>query len=125
MKIHVKERGTATISNPQKGIFHRLLRKSNGHNNNSVQYLNMLKIAHTAIYICLLLILNMVLLVQIYKCYDRYTQGPTYIETKIVPQRKALFPAITICAVRGGYKSDVLKVETLLLLHYFKHFLLL
>ena len=84
MKIHVKERGTAIITNPQKGIFHRILRKSNGHNNNSVQYLNMLKIAHTAIYICLLLILNMVLLVQIYKCYDRYTQGPTYIETKIV-----------------------------------------
>ena len=113
MKIYVKERRKSTSDNSQKGIFHSLLRKSNGRNNNSFQYLNMLKIAHTSIYICLLLILNMVLLVQIYKCYDRYIQVPTYIETKIVPQRKALFPAITICAVRGGYKSEVLKVKKL------------
>ena len=114
MKIYVKGRNSLGTSNQTKGFFGSILRKSNKYGNDSLRCINLLKLTHTSIYIALLLLLNMVLLVQIYKCYDRYVKGPTYVETKIVPQQNALFPHITFCAVRGGYKADVLEVNQLL-----------
>ena len=111
MKIYVKERRSAERKRTASGFFGSILRKSDGSSNGSFRFINALKTLHTSIYITLLLVLNIVLLVQIYKCFDRYMKGPTYVETKIVSQNKALFPAITFCAVRGGYKTAVLKVS--------------
>ena len=113
MKIYVKERRSAGQKTSAKGFFGSILRNSDGSNDGSFRFINALKVVHTSIYITLLLVLNMVLLVQIYKCFDRYMKGPTYVETKIVSQNKALFPAITFCAVRGGYKAPVLKVSSI------------
>ena len=74
--------------------------------------INHARAVHNLIYIFIFLVLNIILLAQIGKCYDRYMRGPTYVDTKIVPQKKALFPAMTICAVKGGYKHDVLAVKS-------------
>jgi hypothetical protein len=54
--------------------------------------------------------LNLLLLLQIYRCYDLFNRGYTYIETKVVPQTKVLFPAVTICPGAYGYKLDVFEV---------------
>ena len=69
-----------------------------------------LKITQKAVYILVLLILILLLIVQIASCVEHYMIGPTYIETKIAPQHKALFPAMTICPL-VGYKEDVLQVR--------------
>ena len=69
-----------------------------------------LKIVQKAIYILALFILILILIVQIYNCILKFMMGPTYVETKIAPQNKALFPAMTICPVTAGYKEGVLKV---------------
>ena len=113
MKIHVKERRSSGRKRSAQGFFGSILRTSDGSSDGSFRFINALKIMHTSIYIILLLVLNIVLLVQIYKCFDRYMKGPTYVETKIVSQNKALFPATTFCAVKGGYKSSVLKVRSI------------
>ena len=76
-------------------------------NENSIKYL---KVAKNLVYFSVLLILIFILVVQIAGCIETYILHPTYVETKIVAQRKALFPAMTICPVSKGYKEDVLKV---------------
>ena len=117
-KVIVKEKNPIERRNSTNSFFASTLKNFKDHGSYSFQCINFLKIAHTSIYIALLLLLNMVLLVQIYKCYDRFMKGPTYVETKMVPQQKALFPSITFCAVRGGYKADVLEVQQILYLLY-------
>ena len=69
-----------------------------------------LKGTQKSIYILGLLSLSLVLLVQIYNCLLHYANEPTYVETKIAPQDKALFPAMTICAQNNRYNEDTLKV---------------
>ena len=76
-------------------------------NENSVKYLT---VAENLVYFTVLLILIFILVVQIAGCIETYILHPTYFETKIVAQRKALFPAMTICSVSNGYKEDILKV---------------
>ena len=61
-------------------------------------------------YIFVLFILAIILVVQITACIVKFFNYPTYIETRIVPQDEALFPALTICPVADGYKEDVLQV---------------
>ena len=39
-----------------------------------------------------------------------YIEGPTYVSTDIVPQSKAVFPAMTVCPEGGAYKKEALKV---------------
>ena len=75
-----------------------------------------MKLAQKAIYILVLFILILLLIVQIASCVEHYIIGPTYIETKIAPQHKALFPAMTICPVTAGYKANVLQVGSMYLL---------
>ena len=70
-----------------------------------------LKITQKAVYILVLFILVLILILQIAKCFQTYMKGPTYIETKIAPQHRALFPAMTICPVTAGYREDVLQVR--------------
>ena len=69
-----------------------------------------LKATQKGVYICVLFVLILLLLLQVAACIETYIKGPTYIETKVVQQNKALFPAMTICPVSNGYKADVLKV---------------
>ena len=69
-----------------------------------------LTVTNKSIYILVLLILNITLLRQIHECYIYYEKEPTYVESKITPQQKALFPAMTICPVSQGYKEEILKV---------------
>ena len=69
-----------------------------------------LKGTQKSIYILGLLSLSLVLLVQIYNCLLHYANEPTYVETKIASQNKALFPAMTICAQNNRYNEDTLKV---------------
>ena len=69
-----------------------------------------LKWAQKAIYVLVLFILILVLLGNIYSCLKHYWQEPTYVETKVAPQHKALFPAMTICPQKNGYNEQSLKV---------------
>ena len=74
-----------------------------------------LRIARKGIQVVALLILIVILLIQTHKCLAKYLSDPTYMSTKIVEQRDAEFPAMTICADSGySYKEDVLKVRHLL-----------
>ena len=59
-----------------------------------------------------LLILIFTLLYQIHSCISEFIRGPTYTETRLVQQNKALFPAMTICPKADGYKLDMLKVTS-------------
>ena len=77
---------------------------------NSKWTINCLKVTHNYIYFFILFLLNLLLLLQIYRCFDLFKRGHTYIETKVVPQTKVLFPAVTICPGTNGYKIDVLQV---------------
>ena len=69
-----------------------------------------LKVAQKSIYVLVLFTLSLILLVQIFDCVNHYLNEPTYVETKVVPQNKALFPAMTICPQSNGYNEDTLKV---------------
>jgi hypothetical protein len=93
------------------GVLPTLLEMGKPQKNNAIFYIKLLRVLHNSTYFFLLFVLNVILLLQVYKCYVHYLEGPTYVETRIVPQRKALFPEMTICAVKGGYKADVLKVD--------------
>ena len=50
-------------------------------------------------------------MLQNFRLFFRYLSRPTYIETEIVEQLKANFPALTLCAVNstgnysGGYST--------------------
>ena len=70
-----------------------------------------LKITQKAIFISVVIILVLILISQIAGCIEHYMLGPTYIETKIAPQHKTRFPAMTICPVTAGYKADILQVN--------------
>ena len=61
-------------------------------------------------YITGIIILTLVMLVEIYNCLIHYGTDPTYVEIKIAPQPKALFPALTICPQNDGYHEVTLKV---------------
>ena len=69
-----------------------------------------LKFAQKLIYVVVLFILTLILLVQICNCLVHYGNEPTYVETKVAPQHKALFPAMTICPQNNGYNEAILKV---------------
>ena len=69
-----------------------------------------LKFSHRAVFVFVLFILILVLLMQIWKCLKHYYEAPTYFETRITPQHKALFPAMTICPQNNGYNENKLRV---------------
>jgi hypothetical protein len=69
-----------------------------------------LKFAQKAIYVVVLFILTLFLLANIYSCLKHYWEAPTYVATKVAPQHKALFPAMTICPQNNGYNEENLKV---------------
>ena len=112
MKFGFVECGTIRKMKSRSVVLPTLLEIEKSPKNNEIYYIKLLKVLHNSTYFFLLFVLNIILLLQVYKCYEHYWEGPTYVETKIVPQSKALFPAMTICAVRGGYKKDVLKVNS-------------
>ena len=86
------------------------MEKDDGKEKEDESSVKCLKWAQKIIYFLVLLILTLVLLGNIYSCLSRYVEEPRYVETKIEPQNKALFPAMTICPQRGGYKEQILKV---------------
>ena len=112
MKRKVEECGTQHKIKPQSGVLPKILEIEKGPTNNRISYIKLLKVLNNLAYFFLLFVLNIILLVQVYKCCVHYLEGPTYVETKIVPQWKALFPAMTICGAGKdtNYKKDVLKV---------------
>ena len=69
-----------------------------------------MKIIQKFLYVSVLLFLCFLLAMQIANCIKTYINFPTYVETKIVPQPDAIFPAMTICPVSNGYKKEVLEV---------------
>ena len=69
-----------------------------------------LKFSQKAIYVLVLFVLTLILLLQIFNCVSHFVEEPTYVETKVAPQHKALFPAMTICPQNNGYNEDNLKV---------------
>ena len=69
-----------------------------------------LKIAQKLVYFAVLFILIFILAMQIADCVRTYIMYPTYVETKIVSQPNAIFPAMTICPVKDGYNKTVLEV---------------
>jgi hypothetical protein len=48
---------------------------------------------------------------QVIQCVRLYIVEPTYVSTHIVKQPKAEFPAITVCPLSDGVKTNVLKVS--------------
>ena len=84
--------------------------KEQQHPPNNKWSIKCLKVTHNYIYYSILVFLNLLLLLQIYRCCDLFNKGHTYIETKVVPQTEILFPAVTICPATYGYKLDVLQV---------------
>ena len=51
---------------------------------------------------------------QIWQCFQKYQQWPTYYNTTIVEQKYAPLPDITICAAENhGLKREVLKANGL------------
>ena len=66
--------------------------------------------AQKIFYVAGIIILTLVMLVEIYNCLIYYGTDPTYVEIKIAPQHKALFPAMTICPQNDGYNEVTLKV---------------
>ena len=70
-----------------------------------------MKIIQKFLYFSILIFLCFLLAMQITDCIKTYINFPTYVETKIVSQDKAIFPAMTICPVKDGYKKEVLKVR--------------
>ena len=69
-----------------------------------------LPFAQKIFYVAGIIILTLVMLVEIYNCLIYYGTDPTYVEIKIAPQHKALFPAMTICPQNDGYNEVTLKV---------------
>ena len=72
---------------------------------------NCMKIFQKCLYFSILIFLLFILAIQISDCIKTYINFPTYVETKIVTQPKAIFPAMTICPVKDGYKKEVLLVR--------------
>ena len=77
---------------------------------NSNWSIKCLKASRNSIYFFVWFILNLLLMLQVYRCYDLFSKGHTYVETKIVPQTEVTFPSMTICPETTGYKENVLKV---------------
>ena len=69
-----------------------------------------LRFAERAVYFLVLFVLTIVLLWQTWRCLSHYIEEPAYVETKVSPQHKALFPAMTICPQYNGYNEQNLKV---------------
>ena len=69
-----------------------------------------LKWAQKSISALVIFVLTLVLIVNIYGCLVHYVEEPTYVETIVTPQHKALFPAMTICPQNYGYNEQKLKV---------------
>ena len=76
-------------------------------------YIKSLKRAQKFVHLLSRLLLLIVLIFPITKCLKRWSEEGTYIDTLLVTQRNALFPATTICPVTAGYKHDVLQVVIL------------
>ena len=70
-----------------------------------------MKMIQKFLYFSILVFLCFLLAMQITDCIKTYINFPTYVETKIVSQDKAIFPAMTICPVKDGYKKEVLQVR--------------
>ena len=60
-----------------------------------------------------LFVLVVILLVQSYRCLEKYWSDPTFISTAVVEQSRAEIPAVTACPDSDrGYRLKVLKVYT-------------
>ena len=68
-------------------------------------------IVQNYMYVSVLFILTLILLGQIWECLVKYANEPTYLETTVTQQQKALVPAMTICPQNEGYNEEHLKVE--------------
>ena len=80
------------------------------YNKANIKYM---KIAQKLVYFAVLFVLIFILVIKVAECVETYFRHPTYIETKIVAQPKAIFPAMTVCPVKDGYKEDVLEVTNI------------
>ena len=109
MKKSIEEMERVNEIKPKTGSWIKMSEEEN-ENKENISSMKCLKVAQRTIYFFVLFILTFILLVQIFNCFRQYVKEPTYLETKITPQHKALFPAMTICPVTSGYKEDVLKV---------------
>ena len=69
-----------------------------------------LKILQKFLYFLVVLVLVVGVIVQTAQCLYKYSETPTYTETKVVKQQEAEFPAFTFCREGSSYKTDILEV---------------
>ena len=74
------------------------------------------KISRIIIYCLVMFMLGLVLFLLSLKSVLRYNEWPIYTETNIVNQNQARLPAMTFCPLSNGYKGDVLKVRSKIIL---------
>ena len=72
--------------------------------------INKLKVLQKSVKLISFLILIITFVIVAVGCFGQYFEEKTYMDTFVVSQKNALFPAITICPITAGYKKDVFKV---------------
>ena len=72
--------------------------------------MTLLKLCRRLVQATALLALSALLVMQVYKVLAFYFDEPTYFSSAVVRQKKAAFPAMTVCPEGGGYKKEVLQV---------------
>ena len=80
-------------------------------NKMALRHITCLRILNRLAQSLAVLVLFIILLVQAFKCVEKYMREPTFVSTKIVEQRESEFPAVTICSMDNGYKEDVMAVS--------------
>ena len=72
-----------------------------------------LAILKLVVYVMVVLLLGSILFWLCLRSVLDYSKWPIYTETNIVSQNKAKFPSMTFCALKSGYKENVLKVNNI------------
>ena len=73
--------------------------------------INCLKVTNQSIKLTSFLILVITMIITSVGIFGRYFERETYMDSFVVSQNNALFPAITICPISAGYKNEVFKVR--------------
>ena len=73
--------------------------------------INCLKVTNQSVKLTSFLILVITMIITSVGIFGKYFEKETYMDTFIVSQNNALFPAITICPISAGYRNEVFKVR--------------
>ena len=76
----------------------------------TISSINCLKVTNQSVKLTSFLILVITMIITSVGIFGKYFERETYMDTFVVSQNNALFPAITICPITAGYKNEVFKV---------------